>query len=316
VLRAAPAGGSAYDARVLGALWTFALTTATMIAFAANSLLCRAALRGGAIDAMSFTAIRLFSGALVLVAITQARRGGDDAGRHGSWGAAIALGAYAPAFSLAYLRLGAGAGALLLFGSVQFTMITGGLVRGERPSLRQWVGLAVAAVGMVVINLPSLDAPPPSGAALMIAAGVGWGIYSLRGRGARRPIRATAGNFVRCLPFTAVFAAIAVAATAEVTTRGVVFAVVSGAVTSGLGYCLWYAVLPSLGAARGAIVQLSVPVIASAGAIVLLDEPLRRHVAIGGAIILGGLALALWQLRPVPSPAAAPLRPAGTPPRT
>src|SRR5262249_35190054 len=158
---------------------------------------------------------------------------------------AIALGVYAIAFSLAYLRLSAGAGALLLFGSVQFTMIAGGLVRGERPSLRQWFGLAVAAVGMVVINLPSLDAPPLSGAARMIGAGVGWGLYSLRGRGAKRPIRATAGNFVRCLPFTAVYGGIAIAATAQVTTRGVVLAAVSGAITSGLGYCVWYAVLPS-----------------------------------------------------------------------
>jgi drug/metabolite transporter (DMT)-like permease len=287
---------------VLGALSTFALTAATMIAFAANSLLTRAALRGGAIDALSFTAIRLASGTLVLVAITQARRD-DDAGQHGSWRVAVALGGYAIAFSLAYVRLGAGAGALLLFGTTQLTMITGGLVRGERPSLRQWFGLAVAAAGMVVINLPSLDAPPPGGAALMIAAGVGWGLYSLGGRGARRPIRATAGNFVRCLPFTAVFVALALAGSAHTTARGAALAALCGAVTTGLGYCVWYAVLPSLGAARGAIVQLSVPVIAAVGAIVLLDEPLRRHVAIGGAIILGGLALALWQRRLVPAPA-------------
>jgi drug/metabolite transporter (DMT)-like permease len=304
VLRTAPGSGSAYDPRVLGALSTFALTTATMIAFAANSLLCRAALRGGAIDALGFTAIRLASGTLVLIAITQVRRS-DDPGRDGSWRAAFALGGYAIAFSLAYLRLGAGTGALLQFGSTQFTMIGGGLVRGERPSLRQWVGLAVAAAGMVVINLPSLEAPPPSGAALMIAAGVGWGLYSLRGRGARHPIRATAGNFVRCLPFTVAFSALALATSAQVTLRGAVLAAVSGAVTTGLGYCLWYAVLPSLGAARGAIVQLSVPVIAAIGAIGLLDEPLRRDVAIGGAIILGGLALALWQRRLVPAAAAA-----------
>ncbi len=290
---------------MLGALSTFALTTATMISFAANSLLCRAALRGGAIDAMSFTAIRLLSGTLVLVAITQARRSAGDAGRDGSWRAAIALGFYAIAFSLAYLRLGAGTGALLLFGSTQFTMIGGGLVRGERPSLRQWLGLVVAAVGMVVINLPSLEAPPPGGAALMITAGVGWGIYSLRGRGAKRPIRATAGNFVRCLPFAAVYGAIAIAGASQVTARGAVLAAVCGTITTGLGYCLWYSVLPSLGAARGAIVQLSVPVIAAVGAIVLLDEPLRRHVAIGGAIILGGLALALWQRRLVPAAVAA-----------
>jgi drug/metabolite transporter (DMT)-like permease len=284
---------------VLGALWTFVLTTATMIAFAANSLLCRAALRGGAIDAVSFTAVRFISGALVLVVITRAFPGEatDDARSHGSWRAAAALAIYAITFSYAYLRLGAGAGALLLFGSVQLTMIAGGLIRGERPSLRQWIGLAVAAAGMVVINLPSLEAPPLSAAMLMIVAGVGWGAYSLAGRGAKRPIRATAGNFLRCLPYSLALGAIAIAATAQVTARGVVLALVSGVVTSGLGYCLWYAVVPSLGAARAAIVQLSVPVIAAVGAIVLLDEPLRSHVAIGGAIILGGLALALWQRR-------------------
>jgi drug/metabolite transporter (DMT)-like permease len=278
-------------------LWTFALTVATMTAFAANSLLCRAALRGQAIDAASFTAIRLVSGALVLIAITRARRGaGDASGRSdGSWLSALALAAYAIAFSYAYLQLGAGAGALLLFGSVQLTMITGGLVRGERPSPRQWIGLLVAATGMVMINLPGLDSPPVAGAALMIAAGIGWGIYSLRGRGATRPIVTTAENFVRSVPFAAVFGAIAIAAPAQVTAPGVILAVASGGVASGLGYCLWYAVLPSLGAARAAIVQLSVPVIAAGGAILLLDEPLRRHVAIGGAIILGGLALALWR---------------------
>lgn len=287
-------------------LWTFALTVATMSAFAANSLLCRAALRGGAIDAASFTAIRLVSGALVLIAITRAwpgagdtrdGRGGHDGrdGRDGSWFSALALAAYAITFSYAYLQLGAGAGALLLFGSVQLTMITGGLVRGERPSPRQWIGLLVAATGMVMINLPGLDPPPAAGAALMIAAGIGWGIYSLRGRGATRPIVTTAENFVRSVPFAAVFGAVAIAAPAQVTARGVILAVASGGVASGLGYCIWYAVLPSLGAARAAIVQLSVPVIAAGGAIVLLDEPLRRHVAIGGAIILGGLALALWR---------------------
>lgn len=280
---------------MFGPLRTFALTTATMVAFAANSLLCRAALRGGAIDAESFTAIRLASGAVILVAITGVRRG--EPGGRGSWRSAIALGLYAIAFSWAYLRLGAGAGALLLFGSVQLTMIGGGLARSERPSPRQWAGLVVAATGMVLINLPSLDAPPPAGAALMISAGIGWGIYSLGGRGARRPIHATAGNFVRVLPFAVVYGALALITGPALTTRGVAYAVTSGAVTSGLGYCLWYAVLPSLGAARGAIVQLSVPVIAAIGGIVLLDEPLRRHVVIGGSVILGGLALALWQRR-------------------
>src|SRR6185436_14290543 len=163
-------GAAAYHAAVavIDQLRVFALTTATMIAFAANSLLCRAALRGGAIDAASFTAIRLASGALVLVAITRAR--GSETAREGSWGSALALCAYAIAFSYAYLELGASTGALLLFGSVQLTMITGALVRGEHPTLRQWVGFAIATAGLVAINLPSLDPPPPLGAALMIGS--------------------------------------------------------------------------------------------------------------------------------------------------
>jgi drug/metabolite transporter (DMT)-like permease len=286
---------------VLGALGTFVLTIATMISFAGNSLLCRAALRGGAIDAVSFTAIRLVSGTVVLAAIIGIARD-DDGERHGSWTSAIALGLYAIAFSYAYVGLSAGAGALLLFGTVQLTMIGGGILRGERPPPRQWIGLAVAAAGMVVINLPGLGAPPIGAAALMLAAGVGWGIYSLGGRGARRPIRTTAGNFVRCLPFAAAFAAISLVATAHVTARGAALAATSGAVTSGLGYCVWYTVVRSLGAARAAIVQLSVPVFTAAGAIVLLDEPLHRHVVIGGAIILGGLALSLWPRRVAPRP--------------
>jgi drug/metabolite transporter (DMT)-like permease len=279
----------------------FALTTATMIAFAANSLLCRAALRGGAIDAASFTAIRLASGALVLLAITQARGDGAQARAAGSWRSALALAGYAVAFSYAYLRIGAGIGALLLFGSVQLTMITGGLVRGERPTPRQWVGFVVAATGMILLNLPGLDPPLLDGAALMLASGVAWGIYSLRGRGAARPLVTTAGNFVRSVPIAALLAAIAIATSAHLTVQGVVLALASGGVASGLGYCLWYAVLPSLGAARAAFVQLSVPAIAAGGAVALLDEPLRRHVALGGAIILGGLALALW--RPPARPA-------------
>jgi drug/metabolite transporter (DMT)-like permease len=272
-----------------------ALTAVTMVSFAANSLLCRAALRGGAIDAATFTSIRLVSGALVLVAITQARRGAEPVGSAGSWRAALALAAYAITFSLAYLRLAASTGALILFGGAQLTMVTGGLLRGERPTARQWIGFAVAGTGLVLLNLPSLEAPPPDGAALMLVAGVSWGMYSLFGRAATRPLAATAGNFVRTVPMAAVFIAVALGFAIHVTTYGIVLAIASGAITSGLGYVVWYAVLPSLGAARAALVQLSVPVIAAVGSIALLSEPLHRHVVVGGSVILGGLALALWR---------------------
>lgn len=283
----------------LGPLRVVVLTVATMISFAANSLLCRAALRGGALDAASFTVIRLASGALVLAAIVRVRGGPGQLRGAGSWFSAVVLVGYAITFSLAYVQIGASTGALLLFGSVQLTMLTGALVRGEHPTLRQWLGFALAAIGLVMVNLPSLDPPPPAGAALMLASGVGWGMYSLHGRGATRPLAANAGNFVRSLPFVAAIAAIGFAATVpHVTTPGVIFALASGGLASGLGYAMWYAALPSLGAARGAIVQLSVPVIAALGAVILLDEPLRRHVVVGGSVILGGLVLALWRPRP------------------
>lgn len=262
-----------------------------MVGFAANSLLCRVALRGGSIDAASFTAIRLAAGAVVLVAIVTARRTGIRG--EGSWASMLALAAYAVAFSYAYLEVGAGAGALILFGSVQLTMIAGGLLRGERPTIQQWLGWLLAVGGLVVINAPGLDPPPPQGAALMAVAGVAWGVYSLRGKGIQRPLVATASNFVRCLPVVALLVGIAFATRGHVTPGGIALAAASGGIASGLGYSLWYAAVPALGATRAALVQLSVPVITALSALALLAEPLRLNVALGGAAIVGGLALTL-----------------------
>lgn len=262
-----------------------------MVGFAANSLLCRAALRGGAIDAASFTAIRLATGAIVLVAIVTARR--SSIRGEGSWASMLSLVAYAIAFSYAYLEIGAAAGALILFGSVQLTMIAGGLLRGERPTVQQWLGWLVAVAGLVAINAPGLDPPPPRGAALMALAGMAWGIYSLRGKGVTRPLVATASNFARSIPVVALLVAVAVATRAHATPYGVLLAAASGGIASGLGYSLWYAAVPALGATRAALVQLSVPVLTALSAVALLAEPLRLSVAIGGAAIIGGLALAL-----------------------
>jgi drug/metabolite transporter (DMT)-like permease len=270
---------------------TAALTIAAMIGFAANSLLCRAALRGDAIDAASFTAIRLATGAAVLVTIISARR--SSIRGEGTWTSALALAGYAVAFSYAYLQIGAAAGALLLFGAVQLTMLAGGLLRGERPTLREWLGWLVALTGLVVINAPRLDPPPIGGATLMMLAGVAWGIYSLRGRGITRPLVATASNFARSVPIAALLVAIASATRAHASAAGIALATASGGIASGLGYSLWYAAVPSLGATRAAVVQLSVPVITAIAAVLLLDEPLRMTVALGGAAIVGGLALAL-----------------------
>ena len=285
---------------------TALLTAAAMLGFAANSLLCRAALRGGTVDPASFTAIRLCTGACVLVAIVTAR--GASVRREGTWTSALVLAVYAIAFSYAYMRIGASAGALILFGSVQLTMIIGGLLRGERPSPLQWLGWLVAVSGLVTINAPGLDPPPPTGAGLMCSAGVAWGIYSLRGRGIMRPLVATAGNFARSVPIAGLFVALAFATGAHASAKGIALAAASGAIASGVGYSLWYAAMPMLGATRAAAVQLSVPVITALAAGVLLAEPLRLVLALGGAAIVGGLALALARPRRSRSASTSPTR--------
>jgi len=245
------------------------LTVVAVIAFAANSLLCRMALRGAHIDAASFTLIRLASGALMLWLIVRLR--GDTISQHGSWPSAVALFSYAAAFSFAYLTLPAAAGALLLFGAVQATMIGCGLWRGERLGLVQFAGLMLACTGLIGLMLPGLSAPPLDGAILMIIAGVAWGVYSLRGRGSSNATASTAGNFSRALPFIAVLSLIMLSRN-SLDVFGIGYAVASGALASGLGYAVWYSVLPALRATTAAAVQLSVPVIAALGGAIFLDE--------------------------------------------
>lgn len=269
---------------------TALLTVAAMLAFAANSLLCRIALRDAHIDAASFTAIRLASGALMLWLLVRVRNGGI--GPHGNWPSAFALFAYAAAFSYAYLTLPAAAGALLLFGAVQATMIGYGLWRGERLDVVQWVGLTLAGGGLVGLLLPGLSAPPAGGAALMIASGVAWGVYSLRGRGVGNATAVTAGNFIRALPFAAVLG-LAMLPRADFDVAGVGYAVASGALASGLGYAIWYSALPGLRATSAATVQLSVPVIAALGAAMFLAEPVTLRLALASAAVLGGIALVI-----------------------
>jgi len=267
-----------------------ALTIAALIGFAANSLLCRQALGSHHIDAASFTAIRLLSGAFVLAILAGATRASGEKPVGGSWRSAAALFAYAAAFSYAYLRIDAGVGALILFASVQVTMVGWGLFRGERPSRLEWVGLAVAVAGLIALTRPGMSAPDAVGAGLMALAGASWGIYSLRGRSAGRPLAATAGNFIRCAP-AAIF--LAVMASVHVSAQGAVLAILSGAIASGIGYSLWYAALPHLPATRSAIVQLSVPAVAAAGGVALLGESLTVRLVASGLAILGGIAIAL-----------------------
>jgi drug/metabolite transporter (DMT)-like permease len=266
------------------------LVVFAMSAFAGNSLLCRVALRDTDIDAASFTAIRLASGALMLIALLRMRGVRPTSG--GSWPMAAMLFAYAAFFSFAYRDLTAATGALLLFGAVQLTMMAWGLRQGERIAGLRLVGLAIAVGGLVVLLLPGLAAPPPFAAALMLGAGVAWGIYSLLGRGAGEPIAATGGNFLRSVAFAALLILTA-HGRETVDYTGLAYAVVSGAITSGLGYVLWYAALPALSATSAATIQLSVPAIAAIGGAMLLAEPITARLLLASAAILGGIALTI-----------------------
>ncbi|MGE0398721.1 MAG: DMT family transporter [Kofleriaceae bacterium] len=273
-----------------------ALTIAALVGFAANSLLCRAAIGAGEIDPATFTAIRLVAGAIVLAMIAFISRERGPARARGSWTSAFALFAYAAAFSVAYTRLTAATGALILFAFVQLAMVGAGLARGERPRAIEWVGHATAIAGLVALALPGLAAPDPLGAALMASAGVAWGVYSLRGRGAKDPLAVTADNFVRTIPMVLVLVVPVVlfgAGGVTATARGVALAIGSGALASGVGYSIWYAALPHLPATRAAVVQLTVPAVAAVGGVVVLGEVLTARFVICAAAILGGVALAI-----------------------
>jgi drug/metabolite transporter (DMT)-like permease len=266
------------------------LTALAMLPLAANSWLCRAALRDTGIDATSFTSIRLISGALMLwllVHLSSKTRSGS-----GNWPSAIALFGYAALFSFAYLSLTAGTGALLLFGAVQITMIGAAYWRGDRLNGRQVVGVALAFGGLVGLLLPGLSAPPLAGALMMIGAGVSWGVYSLRGKGAGNPTRVTAGNFMRTVPITAALSLVLLN-DAVVDSAGFWYAVASGSLTSALGYVLWYSVLPMIKATSAATVQLSVPVIVAIGGVVLLGEPITLRLVLASAAVLGGIGLVI-----------------------
>ena len=268
----------------------FALTLLAMLAFAANSLLCRAALKHSTIDAASFTLVRLVSGALVLWLMVRVRDGRPVAA--GGWASALALFVYAAAFSFAYVSLTAATGALLLFGAVQTTMIGVGLYRGERLRAVQTTGLACALAGLLGLLLPGLSAPPWQGSLLMLAAGVAWGVYSLRAKGSGDPLRATAGNFLRAVVFAAALSLV-MRSSMALDAAGIGWAIASGALASGVGYAIWYTALAGLKATSAATVQLSVPVIAALGGVVLLGEPLTLRLVIASGAILGGIALVI-----------------------
>ena len=281
------------NAGISGPWRTVGLAILAMLAFAANSLLCRMALGDALIDAASFTTLRMVAGAATLLLFVLPRwLRGDRAPV--DWRMVLMLFAYMALFSFAYLTLSAGTGALLLFGAVQMTMFLVALRGGERLSAWAWTGLALAAGGLIYLVLPGLTAPDPLGALMMGLAGVAWGVYSLLGRGASRPLEATAANFIFGVPLVLILS-LSTLRGIQVAPLGAALAVVSGAVTSGLGYVVWYAALRGLSAGRAATVQLSVPVIAALGGVLLLDEVLTARLTIASLATLGGIALVLAQ---------------------
>lgn len=268
------------------------LTLLAMLAFAGNSVLCRFALKYTATDPASFTAIRIASGAVVLWLVVRLRVGRVKP--LGSWPSALALFVYAAAFSFAYVSLTAATGALLLFGAVQAVMIGHGLWRGERLRASQNAGLLLAIGGLIGLLMPGLSAPPLRGAVLMLAAGSAWGVYTLRGKGGGDPLRVTAGNFQRALAFTAVLS-FTMLNRMSLDSMGIVYAVASGALASGIGYAIWYSALPGLKVTSAATVQLSVPVIAAVGGVAFLGEPLTLRMVLAAAAVLAGIALVIVQ---------------------
>jgi len=269
---------------------TFALTAITLIAFGSNSVLCRLALAGGGIDPASFTNLRLLSGAATLWIISALLR--RRSRPMGSWISASMLALYAFAFSYAYVSLSIGTGALILMGAVQATMIVAGIRAGERLNPLQWMGLLLALGGTVFLVSPGITGPPVLGSALMAAAGIAWGIYSLRGRGSDDPITTTTDNFIRAVPMAVIVNLIQLG---EIhwSTQGVLLALLSGSITSGIGYVLWYAALRGLTATRAGIVQLGVPVLAAIGGVVILSEAITTRLVIAGLAVLGGVGLAV-----------------------
>jgi len=266
-----------------------------MLAFAGNSVICRLALIDGSIDPGSFTNIRIASGAVTLLIILGLRQDKTRLMRHGSWQSAALLFAYAICFSYAYVDLNTASGALILFGLVQATMIAVALRSGERPRPAEWIGWALAGAGFVWLLLPGASAPSTQGALLMALAGISWGVYSVRGKGESDPLASTAANFARALIPVLIVCVVAVLNKGSIhaSDRGVTLAILSGSLTSGIGYVIWYAAIRRLTSMQAALVQLSVPAIAAFGGVLLVAEPLTTRLLVSGLLVIGGISIAL-----------------------
>ena len=268
------------------------LTMLTMIAFAANSVLCRLALGGEMIDAAGFTSVRLLAGSLVLLAILKFRRNNKHTSVKGSWISALMLFTYAGTFSFAYISLNTGTGALILFGAVQITMIIMSLISGHRLRTGEWLGMSIAFAGFVYLVLPGVHAPSPVGFILMASAGIAWGVYTMNGRKSGNPVSDTAYNFLRTVPLVIILILLS-SNNIHLTQQGFLLALISGAVTSGLGYVIWYMALGGLTATVAAVVQLSVPVIAALGGILFVSEQLTLRFTLATLMILGGIFIVI-----------------------
>lgn len=271
-----------------------------MIAFAANSILCRIALGNELIDAASFTSIRLGSGAVMLILILYFKQAHQFSSLSISLfnvKSSLALYMYAICFSIAYIEMSTGTGALILFGTVQLSMILFGIAKGEKSNAFAWSGIMLALGGLVYLVLPGINAPTPLSAALMTISGLAWAIYSLRGKSSTNPIADTTWNFVGTLPFI-VITSLAFISSAQATTAGILLAIASGAIASGVGYVIWYAALPALTWTTAAIVQLSVPTIAAFGGVVFMSEPITYRLVFASIATLGGIAIVIYAKRP------------------
>ncbi|WP_299880830.1 DMT family transporter [uncultured Cocleimonas sp.] len=271
---------------------TILLTVLALIAFAGNSVLCRLALNDDVIDAASFTSIRLLSGIIFLLILVAIRTKGEVNLKNGNWLSAVLLFLYAIAFSYSYISLDTGIGALILFGTVQVTMIMAGFLKGHRLTLIEWLGLFIAFSGLIVLLMPGASAPSLLGFGLMVISGIAWALYTLAGKGAKNPLLDTANNFLRTLPFVLLLTVLTFN-NAQISNQGIFLAILSGSVTSGLGYAIWYSALAGLHVTQAAIIQLTVPIIAAIGGLLFSNEVITSKLIISSMLVLGGVLLVI-----------------------
>lgn len=271
---------------------TVIMTCLALMAFAANSVLCRLALGTGSIDAASFTIVRLLAGSLALIIILLLRSERSFIPTHGSWISSWMLFIYAISFSFAYISLDTGTGALILFGAVQITMILVSVYTGTHLKISEWIGVCVAFGGFVYLVLPGVSTPSPLGFSLMLISGVAWGFYTLRGRGSERPLLDTAHNFMRTVPLLLILFFFTLSQV-KYSPQGLLYAALSGGLASGVGYSIWYAALKHLSASQAAVLQLLVPVIAAAGGVLFVGELITSRLIISALMVLGGIFLVI-----------------------